>query len=231
MMRCRTRWLWTVGALLLSILGYSASNVAEANNDQPLYGNQPKTREQLAADKRFIDEIVRQAGSREAGSRAFVQKGWKFIAQRDAVTAIKRFNQAWLLDPNNADAFWGLGAALGLRADYDRSLEMFESARRLKPSSARLLSDYARTYTMKASAGSASQKSDLDRAVGLSEEAARLSPNEAAVYAPWAIALFLKGDFAHAWELVHKAKDIDQGAIDPQFVADLRAKMAEPSKR
>jgi tetratricopeptide (TPR) repeat protein len=106
---------------------------------------------------------------------------------------------------------------------------MFQRARRLKPDNARLLSDYAHSYTTKVSARPASpaRGSDIDRAVKLSEEAARLSPNEAVVYAQWAIALFLKEDYAGAEKRAQKAIALDARAVDPHFIADLGAKVGQ----
>jgi len=57
--------------------------------------------------------------SRPQGSDKSVQLGWQyFFSKHDIATAMKRFNQAWLLDPDNGNAFHGF-AVLVMARDND----------------------------------------------------------------------------------------------------------------
>jgi predicted Zn-dependent protease len=88
-------------------------------NQQPMYGNQPKTAPMLAADQCFIEEAQKSGFSRAQASDKSVQLGWQYFQQRhDIATAMKRFNQAWLLDPDNGDAYHGF-AVLVMERDHD----------------------------------------------------------------------------------------------------------------
>ncbi len=88
-------------------------------NELPLYGNQPKTPAMQQADQRFIDAARNTGLSLAQASDKSVQLGWQYFQQRrDIATAMKRFNQAWLLDPENGDAFHGF-AVLVMERDRD----------------------------------------------------------------------------------------------------------------
>jgi Tfp pilus assembly protein PilF len=73
------------------------------------------------ADQRFIDDALKTGLTRAEASDKSVQLGWQYFQQRrDIATAMKRFNQAWLLDPGNGDAFHGF-AVLTMQRDRNAS--------------------------------------------------------------------------------------------------------------
>jgi hypothetical protein len=88
-------------------------------NEQPMFGGQPKTPEMLAADQQFFAATAKFGYTPAQGSDKSVQLGWQYFFQKhDVPTAMKRFNQAWLLDPDNGDAFHGF-AVLVMSRDHD----------------------------------------------------------------------------------------------------------------
>ena len=75
---------------------------------------------------------------------------------------MKRFNQVWLLTPDKADVFWGVGVALGL-----------------DPNNGRLLNDFGFMYHFWATKGTKAKDEKLrylDRSIELFEQASRLDP-------------------------------------------------------
>ncbi len=71
------------------------------------------------ADDEFIAATLKAGYSRAQGSDKSVQLGWQYFFQKqDFATAMKRFNQAWLLDPDNGDAFHGF-AVVTMARDND----------------------------------------------------------------------------------------------------------------
>jgi len=95
-----------------------APTPARPLNQQPMYGNQPKTQPMIDADQRFIEDALKTGLTRAQASDKSVQLGWQYFQQRhDIATAMKRFNQAWLLDPDNGDAFHGF-AILMMERDH-----------------------------------------------------------------------------------------------------------------
>lgn len=85
-----------------------------ASNLLPMYGGETavKTPWMLQADKKFIDSVVKEAGSREAASISIAGSARAWLEQGDLDTAMKRFNQAWLLDPNNPESYRGFAEIL-----------------------------------------------------------------------------------------------------------------------
>ena len=78
-------------------------------DQQPMYGGMDRSADpQLkAGDEQFISGVTKEFGSRESASDRFVDQGIRYYYQNNYSLAMKRFNQAWLLNPMNPDAFWG----------------------------------------------------------------------------------------------------------------------------
>ncbi len=68
----------------------------------PKYGNAEKTPEQKKIDQDFIAMSLAQDTTHRKASDHLIGLGFKYI-YRDIKTAMYRFNQAYLLDPTNAD--------------------------------------------------------------------------------------------------------------------------------
>ena len=85
-------------------------------NEQPIYGDTPPNDAERKADETFIDSAVKLEGNRPAASDKSVSLGFGYLlTQHDPATAMKRFNQAWLLDPDNGAAFHGMALTLLIR--------------------------------------------------------------------------------------------------------------------
>jgi Tfp pilus assembly protein PilF len=77
----------------------------------PMWEGIQKTEEQLKADQIFIAETEKVIG-KEAGAQRALQVGWEFLLEKnDPNMAIRRFNQAWLLDKSNPNIHWGYAVA------------------------------------------------------------------------------------------------------------------------
>ena len=99
----------------------------------PMFGEIKKSAEQLEIDKDFIAECDKHFKDRNEATQYHVDKGWECFYQNDLNTAMKRFNQAWLLDSLNADVYWGFGNILGNQQKYQESLRYFEKSLSLNP--------------------------------------------------------------------------------------------------
>lgn len=88
----------------------------------PMYGGYNRnTQPQLKqADEALIHKATSAAGSREKAAEAFVRRGFAYYYQGDLSNAMRRFNQAWLLNPNNPDAHWGFA---GVYAEQGKTCE------------------------------------------------------------------------------------------------------------
>lgn len=216
--------------LLGATPGYAQS--AKPDNTQPMYGGVPRSACYQAADEAFLADMTRQFGSREKAAENAAQLGWQYFYRGDRDTAIKRFNQAWLLVPESPDAFWGFGVVMGSRGKYDESITLFERSRALSPKNSRMLVDFAFSLIWKVSNGSKSpseRDAAFARAHALLNEAEQLEPTYPLVYANRAILSYFQGDYATSWRNVDRARAIEPRAVQEAFVRDLSSKMPRPT--
>lgn len=96
--------------LLLISVFFSLQVQAQCDNLKPMYGdNCVKNAKQRKADDQFRKAVIKQNGTADSAAKVHVLLGWRYFYNRDAATAMKRFNQAWLLNPQNPDVYFGFG--------------------------------------------------------------------------------------------------------------------------
>lgn len=202
---------------------------------EPMYGGTPRTTpEQQAMDQQLIEESVRMAGSREAAVEEFIKLGWEYHDRGDLNTAMKRFNQAWLLDPSNPDIFWGFGSVSLARRNSDQAIEMFKKATELNPRHAIATCSLGSAYQLKAydvaRQSPTRATTYLEQSATFCEQGSRLDPREEFCFSTWAGTLLLEGQYAEAWEKVKMARKLGGKTISPDFLKTLSAAMPEPSE-
>lgn len=198
-----------------------------------MYGGQDRNADSVfrAADEKLIEGTTRQYGSREKASIAFVGNGFAYYARDDLANAMRRFNQAWLLDPNSPEVYFGFGAVLhdkGLNcaasAQLDRAASFGRYVQGLAPDTARLLVLCAvedKSLTDEARAGM------YARSDALYTEALAKESNKGYVHASRAAAMYWRGNYAEAWAAVTQAR-ANGGRLSAKFLQELDQKMPEP---
>jgi Tfp pilus assembly protein PilF len=111
----------------------------------PKYGYVPKTNEQKAADKDFIDEALKQYPIKRDASQHLIELGFKYL-YHDIKTAMYRFNQAYLLDSTDTDIFWGYGGVYMLLGDYQKAQQEYIEGLLIDSKNTHLLTDYGTYY-------------------------------------------------------------------------------------
>src|SRR5437016_1579478 len=86
----------------------------EAKKDNrllPEYGGAPRTKEQKAADEAYIKTTMDEMHetTRRGCSEQLIGIGFKYVEKGDLRAAMYRFNQAWIMDPKNANVYTGFG--------------------------------------------------------------------------------------------------------------------------
>jgi hypothetical protein len=184
------------------------------------------------ADRQFVDAAVRESGSKEAAARLATMRGWKQLKQGDPEVAIQSFNQAYLLDPNNAEIYWGLGVAMTQQERHDIAVRLFARALALDPQNPRLLADIGLAHAY-AAAGMThdpiEQAKRLQGAMPWFDAAEKLDPSYATTFVNRAIALFFLGKYSESWVNIEKAEAIDRTSVDQKLLADLSEKMPRPA--
>ncbi len=123
----------TLLSLIVVIPSTAQHNCPEGINLIPKYGSKKKCAEQLQSDSDFITDCLKQFSDRKTAAHYFVRKGWEYFYKNDPETAMKRFNQAWLLDSLNAETFWGFGNLIGMKSSFEESIKLLEHSIALDP--------------------------------------------------------------------------------------------------
>ncbi len=215
---------------------YESSTANLPINMIPMYGYPTieKTVAQKKSDEIFIATVIRNSGSRENGSNKFAGEGWRSFSAGDNATAMRRFNQAWLLNPNNYLVQWGFGAILWAQGKTDEAIIYYDNAlssiddNEEKP---RLLTDAARAYSKKGfiEIDKLTSKKSYLKANSLFDEALILNPHYDNAYNNWARSLYLEGNYEKAWDVVKRSRKLGGRDISRDFIDALSKKMPEPN--
>jgi len=113
-----------------------------AINELPMFGHIQKTATQQESDKRFLAQMTKDGRSPEAAADYVARVGWSAFNQGDRSLAIKRFNQAWLLNPKNQFALWGFAAICVDRGQVEEAVRYYRMAIDSGPENSKLQKDY-----------------------------------------------------------------------------------------
>jgi tetratricopeptide (TPR) repeat protein len=204
----------------------------------PMFG-QPavKRSEQLKeSDETFIGNAVAKYGNRTAASNAAVIQGWEAIRGGNPMTALRRFNEGWLLAPYNPGPFWGFGAVLSQQGKLAEAIEQLETARDLMTSDRKqlvqLLGDIGAVRS--AYAARLSRDQELERAHQFSvanqrfAESLELDPEYAPSWREWAMSLYDQERYAEASIKAGRARELKADSFPADFLRKLNSKIADP---
>lgn len=199
----------------------------------PMYAgyDRASVAELRAADEKLIVETTRHFGSREKASAAFIGNGFAYYGRNDLANAMRRFNQAWLLDPNNPEVYFGFAVVLHDRGKFCDASAQFEKAASFGRYIPGMAPDAARALVLcavedKSLSGDAKALM-FSRADRLYEEALSTEPYKGYVHASRAASHYWRGNYAASWDAVKLAKSLG-GKIPEKFLQMLSAKLPEP---
>jgi tetratricopeptide (TPR) repeat protein len=220
------RTLFIALSFALSLL---ASNVlAQDINLLPKFGGQAKNDAQKMADEKFLASIDGYyKGDRKKAAEEAAARGWQFLRQGNAPDAMRRFNQAWLLDSSNGSALWGMAAFEAGSGKLNESLALFAEADRIVGGDIDFAADYAKALGIAGAQGK--NQAMLNDAFTRFAHVHQKAPQHTLNLQNWAITLFYVGNFAEAWKKFKLAEATPRHAeLDPRFLAALQSKMPRP---
>ena len=219
-----------------------------ATNELPFYGKtsfeeyfatRDETHKKLDDD--FVTGILSKSNeSTIIGSNGAISLGWAYLGKGDDKTAIKRFNQAGLIDSKNYNIYWGLGATLGVRNDLSGSLIMFQKAIDMYDQKYSIASwdiitlhcDYASSYFARYRSNNDSSDLDntireTDRGLALSNSDLEASGSKAQCHFRKSMGLYEKGLYQESWNEVQIAKELNPyvTGLSPSFYAEISKKV------
>ena len=98
--------------LTLAILSSCDSQSIKIDNTKPMYGEVERTKEYKEIDEEFIQDCLKQFGTIDSSVAVQIDNAWRYYYNNDLKTAMKRFNQAWLLNPEYPDSYFGFASLL-----------------------------------------------------------------------------------------------------------------------
>jgi len=118
----------------LALVFYFLSAQAQVSNVLPMFGPGQKTDQQKEIDEEFIQTVLGQYGTSEAACEAHIDFAWRYLYNKDTETAMKRFNQAWLLESEYPDSYYGFSVLLRLNNNPEEADRFEKMAVNLDPS-------------------------------------------------------------------------------------------------
>jgi tetratricopeptide (TPR) repeat protein len=181
----------------------------------PKYGNAPKTDEQKASDQELIDKYVAQEGTRLKGSELLVKLGFDYLYKRDFKTAMYRFNQAWLLDPENPNVFWGFGAIYFSFGDVENAIRQYDEGLLLNGNNSNILTDKATIYMSKYMRSQSEE--DYSNALTLFKKSYCNDPKNQNTLFKLSVCYFLKKDCENALKYYKECKELGGKPITGEY--------------
>lgn len=150
-----------------------------------------------------------------------VELGWTYFNQGDTDTALKRFNQALLLDPKFAPAYFGIAYVYSVQDKLDLAIQYYRKSIDADPTFSHSYSNVglALLYSGKAS-----------DALPMLMKALELDPKNGEAYVNTSVYYFSVGDFSSSWKYAHLAQD-NMVVLSPELLRDLKEKMPEPQRK
>ncbi|QYM77847.1 hypothetical protein K0B96_11005 [Horticoccus luteus] len=199
----------------------------------PMYGGMDRSLvpELKKGDEAFIESTASAFGGRERAAKRWVDQAFAFYNHNDLDMAMRRFNQAWLLDPKNPEVYWGFGAVLHDRGlafgAYDMEIRAYKLGFR-DPGFLADLGRVAALRTVEAKDLSPEQRAAfIAESESYYEDAIKSGEKLGYIYDSWATAKYWVGDYSGAWAKIKIARSHGAGAKD-QFLSMLAQKMPEP---
>lgn len=215
-------------ALMLTVSAWATHVFAQDMSLQPKYGLQPKSETQKAADEKFLVSMdAHFKGDRKKAAEEAAMRGWQSLRLGNPADAMRRFNQAWLLDATNGSALWGMATVEAGSGKLGESLKLFAEADRTMSTDMDFATDYAKALGI---AGVQSRNDAiLNDAFARFARVQAQSPQHTLNLQNWAITLFYVGNYAEAWRKIKMAEATPRRAdLDQRFISALQTKMPRP---
>lgn len=223
---------------LMAVVNWARASDGQRIDNIPMYGQPAISRPDFLkkADEDFIKEASEIFGSREAASKAWSAQADRFIAKGDFDFAMRRYNQSWLLNPNNYQPYWGFGRLVLQAGKFDAAVEYLEISKQLcddQYQKVALLADLGAAYSTKAEHIPTDEKGERERLFALANESfvesTTLDPTYGNSWRRWAMSLYEQGNFVGAWEKVKRARLQNARPFPPAFLQSLEKQLPEPN--
>jgi len=186
----------------------------------PEYGNILKSKEQQKADDEFIATALKEDSNHRKASDHLVTLGFNYLYRGDITTAMYRFNQAWLLDNKNENAYWGFGSVYFTFNDISEALKQLEKGLLINPKSSNILTDKATIYMT--NYANSRNPDYLDKAIEIFNDSYKIDPSNQNTLFKLSAAYFYKKDCSNAWRFYDECMKLGGKSISPGYADALK---------
>ena len=197
---------------------------------QPEYGNIQKNQDQLQNDQQFLDKLLKEYdGDTKKASKKMTELGFQYLYEKqDFITAMRRFNQAFLVDSDNADIYYGYGSIYFNLGELEKAREQYDKGLKIDPKHSEILTDYGTTYM-----GDFYQNFDTDKKLAFQKLALAKDyldksykiddKNSNTVYKLSIVNMYLD-NCKEAWKYLKKAKQMKNPNVTEAYEKELITK-------
>ncbi|MFT5396963.1 MAG: tetratricopeptide (TPR) repeat protein [Gammaproteobacteria bacterium] len=211
---------------------FTSSSLASTDSSLlPMYGGEDRKNnaDLLEKDNKFIVKTTRLFSGREHAAEGYVERGFEMYSQNNFDKAMQRFNQAWILNPDNAYVYLGYGLLYNNEKKSCKAVAMFMQAQKKGLNESGFLSDYAYTTTNCAlTKENPLQKELFSDANDLHKQSSQ-SQNKALqayAYYSWAKSYLLQNDLSNSQAMLEQSINLG-GKVDAQFEQSLKERLVE----
>lgn len=166
-------------------------------NEQPFFGFADKSADEKAGDEKFVSAIIAATGTREKAFEEIAKRAWRALNTGKIHEAAVRFNQAFLISPEQSAVYHGFAVVAQFRFnDFDASDELFKIALRQRDPVKALRADYGRMLLI------AKRPRDAEPVL---EQAVKDAPDFGDAWTNLAVARFQNGNAPAACAAVEEA--------------------------
>ena len=181
-------------------------------DELPMYGGIEKTGDIKKGEEAMIAIIAKAGSSRETVAKDVIKTSFKYFKKGRISSAIKGFNHAWFLDPENGDVYYGFALITESRKGNSEEIEKYYRMAVSKPRvSVEAYVDYGRFLLV---------QSRFDESLLLLQKALELSPAARNARANISVVYFKKGDHAKACEWA-KGAQVNRDQLEPGYLEEM----------
>ena len=182
-------------------------------NERPMYGNMPLTSEAQKSNEEFVKMAEKSAG-REYAAKKMISIGWGFCKKGDLTMAMKRFNQAWLLNPKDPEIYLGFAYISAKKNNLNDAIDMNSRAINIDPNYADAYSNRGIYYFHRGDEHRVMD--DIKNAIRDFTKAIEINPNDAQNYNDRAACYATLKKYDESASDLQKAQELGY-KVNPEF--------------
>ena len=115
--------------IIVLLTGISCHTWSQQKVDltKPMYGDIVKDERFKKAGDDFREEMLKKFDNVDDAANNLLDNAWVLFFQNDLETAMLCFNQAWLLNPDFPDAYYGFAALLEMKGENAEAFQFYRS--------------------------------------------------------------------------------------------------------